>query len=135
MKQAKLIYDTNRQSINFLLIRKGYPATFDGLLDAVDELGDAFLVELYNDITSNFDEADGNFWTKFKNIFHSATGVADKTGKITGGLDFLLNPDKQTTSTTPTPEVVKPWQPNLIWWGAGAAALILILTLIYIFKK
>ncbi len=135
MRQAKLIYDTNRQSINFLLISKGYPATFDGLLDAVDELGDPFIVELFNDVTSNFDQAEGNLWTKFKNIFHSATGVADKTGKITGGLDMLLNPDKQTTTTTTTPPATNTWQPNLIIWGSVAAAIILILLLIYIFKK
>ncbi len=135
MKRAQIIYDTNRQAINFLLTQKGYKPTFNGLMDAVEDLGDTFLVELYNEVSSSFDQADGNFWAKFKNIFHSASDIVEKTGKISGGVDDFINPTlNNTTDPAPTPEK-KVWKPNLMLWGGAAAGIILILVLIYIFRK
>jgi len=136
MKQAQLIYESNRQAINFLLIEKGYPPTFCGLIKAIKEIGDGFLVEMYNEVTASFDEAGGNFWTKFKNIFHSAVDIINKTDKVTGSVDKFMNPDTQTaTKTDKITSAVDTWKPDLIWWGAGAAAVIVILVLVYIFKK
>ncbi len=137
MKKAKLIYDSNQQVINSLLIDKGYKPTFNDLIKAVREKGDSFILELFNDITSEFSNAEGNFWSKFKNVFHKASDVIETTGKISGIADGFLNP--KTTSANPQPNSSIPdknfWSPNIVFWGIGAALIILILAAIYIFKK
>jgi hypothetical protein len=137
VKQAKLIYETNLQAINSLLIQKGYKPTFNDLMKAVSEKGDGFILELFNDITSEFSNVEGNFWTKFKNVFHKASDVLETTGKISGVADGLLNPKDNSDKSKPynsTPDKAK-WRPNLVFWGIGAALIILILVVIYIFKK
>ena len=136
MKQARLLYDNNQQAINRLLIQKGFKPTYNDLMNAVKDLGDAFLVEIYNDITANFDEASGNFWGKFKSIFHKAADAINTTGNVSALADNLINPAQHTATNTITPAKDRStWKPNLIWWGAGAVCIIIILLLIYIFKK
>ncbi|HPI31237.1 MAG TPA: hypothetical protein PLB59_09740 [Bacteroidales bacterium] len=131
MKQARIIYDTNRQAINDILFRRGYPKTFDGFINAFENLGDPFLVEVYNDITSMYSSAEGNFWSKFRNIFHKATGIA-------GGVDTMINRDKQEPSNTPSSDDDKDEKKKnklLLYCGLGALAIIIMLIIIYIFKK
>lgn len=133
MKQAQLIYNTNRQTINFMLIDHGYPPTFDGLLDAIEDFGDAFLVKLYNEITIGFSEAEGDFWPKFKNIFHKAINIGQ-------GVDSLINRDKQTNNNDKSVQISeeeekKKNNKKLMFWGIGAAAIIIILVIIYAVKK
>ena len=137
MKKAKLIYDTNQQVINSLLIDKGYKPTFNDLMKAVREKGDSFILELFNDITSEFSNAEGTFWSKFKNVFHKASDVIETTGKISGIADGFLNPKTTSANTQPNSSIPdkNSWNPNIVFWGIGAALIILILAAIYIFKK
>lgn len=133
MKQAQNIYNTNSQAINFLLISKGYSPSFAGLLEAIKEQGDLFLVQLYNEVTSSFDEADGNFWPKFKALFHKATGIA-------GGVDKIINRDQQeTVPSLSNDEIEKQQQEKnkklLLYAGLAALGIIILLIIIYIFKK
>lgn len=131
MKQARLIYETNKQSINDILYKHGYPKTFDGLIQAFDVLGDSLLVEIYNEITSMYSSSEGDFWSKFRNIFHKASGIA-------GGVDTFINRDKQepSTQTYTSPEQdEKSKKRLLLYCGLGALTLIILLIVIYIFKK
>lgn len=133
MKQAQNIYDTNSQAINFLLIKKGYAPSFAGLLQAIKENGDMFLVQLYYEVTSNFDEGDGNFWPKFKALFHKATGIAS-------GADKIINRDLQDSQPSLSNAEIEKQQneknkKQLLYAGLAALALIILLIIIYIFKK
>lgn len=140
MKQAKTIYETNKAGINHLLVRKGYHPSFEGLMKAVKEKGNPFLVHVYNEVTSSFDQADGdsNFWTKFQKFFHSASDVIDKTDKITGAADkLLINPDtaNKTTKTDTADTSKSTWTPNLLYWGIAAFVLIALLVVILLIKN
>lgn len=133
MKQARIIYETNKPSINAILFRRGYQKNFDGMMDAFDDLGDPLLVEIFSDITSSYDSADGNFWQKFRNIFHKAVNIG-------GGVDSMINRDKQENNTNESDSISKEEEQKksnrlLLYVGAGALLLIIILMLIYAFKK
>jgi hypothetical protein len=132
MKKAKIIYDSNKPVINSILVKRGYPATFDGMMDAFEDIGDSFLVEVFNEITSMYSEGDGNFWPKFKAIFHKATGIA-------GGIDQIVNREEQPSKTgtgDPSESVQQEKKKKMmLYFGLAALALIIIMVVVYALKK
>ena len=137
MDHAEILYNNNHSKINEILHRHGYPLSYKGMIQAHKEKGIRFLGELHNHI-SQFDDADGKGWAKFKNIFNKASGVLDKVNKGSKVANSFLNPGEGSDSRSqqPAPEPKKEtWKPNLYVWGGVAGGVILILILIYIFKK
>ena len=133
MKQLRQLYESNRQAINDILISHGYRPTFEDMINAYEDLQGRFLVQVYNEVTSQYSDADGNFWPKFKAIFHKAIGIG-------GGVDNIINRDTQQTSDTSSDgpskeELKKKNQKQLLYWGIGTLALIIILIIIYALKK
>jgi hypothetical protein len=135
MLQAQYLYNANRFIIDALLSQYGYPQTFEGMMQAVKEKNNAFLVPLYNDITSHYDQADGKGWAKFKNIFNKTTEVIGKVGKGANIANSFLNPPDDTDPLPdPTPKK-EPWKPNIYFWGGAGLLIIVILVIIYLFKS
>lgn len=136
MKKIETIYLTNKFLIDQFLSNYSYRGTLKDFIQAVKDLGEPFLMEVYNEISQHWENADGKGWQKFKNIFGQITGVMGKVNTGTNIANSFLNPPTDTyVETNPEPPKKEPWKPNMYLWGGIAAAVILILLLIYFFKS
>lgn len=134
MKKIETIYLTNKVLIDRLLLKNDYQQTYADFLVAVETLGLPFLYEIYHLISSNWENADGKGWSKFKNIFGKVTGVVNKVNQGSNIANSFLNPPEKTDQPNPEPEK-KQWKPNLLLWGGIGAAIIIILLIIVLFKN
>jgi hypothetical protein len=137
MKRAESIYLANKQSFDDVLSKKGYPCTYQGLLLAIRNHGTGFLYEAFHFSTLHWNNAEGekqNWWSKFKNIFHSAANTASTTSDVISGADLWLNPDKKEEQPQTNPEP-KPWNPQLKYWLIGGISLIVLLTILYLLTR
>lgn len=139
MKNAKKIYQSHSREIDKILADNGYNPGYDSLMIAIREQGNTFLYYIYRNIFASYDFADDtNWWTKFKNVFQKASDVASTTSNVTTGLNAFINPGNNADNTQDDAPAVPPekkWNPNIIYWGAGALAVITILIIVFIFIR
>jgi hypothetical protein len=134
MKKIEIIYQSNKALIDAKLIANHYRATLKDFIQAVKDLGEPFLYEIYSAISEHWEYADGNGWAKFKNIFGEITGVVGKVNQGTNIANSFLNPVTQETTKTESEPEKKKWTPNIWIWGGIGVAIIIILLIIYLFR-
>jgi hypothetical protein len=134
MKEVQNIYRINKPTIDELLHKNGFAKNYSGLISAVEILGDPFVYEMYSDISRKWSRDDGDtLWSKFKTIFHKATGAIATTNNLVNVADSKLNPDADNLSKSDKDDPDSAWSPKLLYWAVGGVVFILILLLTIFF--